>query len=58
MLILPSHLEMCQSGRMGLTRNQVYAQAYRGFESLHFRFMILPVSNESAFFLLWIVYYM
>ncbi len=25
--------ERCQSGRMGLTRNQVYAQAYRGFES-------------------------
>ena len=25
--------ERCQSGRMGLTRNQVYGLPYRGFES-------------------------
>ena len=29
--------EKCQSGRMGLTRNQVYLQGYRGFESLLLR---------------------
>ncbi len=26
--------ESCQSGRMGLIRNQKYSQGYRGFESL------------------------
>ena len=31
------HLEKCQSGRMGLTRNQVCPQGYRGFESLFLR---------------------
>ena len=29
--------EKCQSGRSGLTRNQVYLHGYRGFESLLFR---------------------
>ena len=27
------HMERCQSGRMGLIRNQVYGLPYRGFES-------------------------
>lgn len=30
-------MERCQSGRMGLTRNQVCGKPYRGFESLPFR---------------------
>ena len=29
--------ESCQSGRMGRTRNAVYGQLYRGFESLSLR---------------------
>ena len=29
--------EKCQSGRMGLTRNQVCPHGYRGFESLLLR---------------------
>jgi hypothetical protein len=29
--------EMCQSGRMGRTRNAKYGQLYQGFESLHLR---------------------
>ena len=29
----PQSQERCRSGRSGLTRNQVYARAYRGFES-------------------------
>lgn|GEM_PF-1370565 len=31
------YLEKCQSGRMSRTRNAVYGQPYRGFESLFFR---------------------
>ena len=31
--ILKDRVERCQSGRMGLTRNQVYGLPYRGFES-------------------------
>ena len=39
--------EKCQSGRMGLTRNQVYPHGYRGFESL--LFSTAPKrKNESA----------
>ena len=35
---LQSHLEeSCLSGRKSRTRNAVYAQAYRGFESPTFR---------------------
>ena len=30
-------LERCRSGRSGRTRNAVYGQLYRGFESLPFR---------------------
>ena len=30
-------LERCRSGRSGRTRNAVYGQLYRGFESLSFR---------------------
>ena len=37
--------ERCQSGRMGLTRNQVYARAYRGFESHPLR----QLNEETAF---------
>ena len=32
------HLERCRSGRSGRTRNAVYGQLYRGFESLSLRF--------------------
>ncbi len=32
-----ARLEKCQSGRMGLTRNQVCPHGYRGFESLLLR---------------------
>ena len=31
------HLERCRSGRSGRTRNAVYGQLYRGFESLSLR---------------------
>ena len=34
--------EKCQSGRSGLTRNQVYLHGYRGFESLLFRTAYRP----------------
>ena len=38
-LLLPifARPEKCQSGRMGLTRNQVCPHGYRGFESLLLR---------------------
>ena len=39
-------LEKCQSGRMGLTRNHVYGQLYRGFESLFLRFLMPILSFE------------
>ena len=32
-----NRLERCRSGRSGRTRNAVYGQLYRGFESLPFR---------------------
>ena len=33
----PQHKERCRSGRSGRTRNAVYGQLYRGFESLSLR---------------------
>ena len=41
-------LERCQSGRMGLTANQLCAQAYLGFESLSLRHLALysKTSNQ------------
>jgi hypothetical protein len=37
--------ERCQSGRMGLTRNQVYGSPYRGFESHPLRQQVRPSSS-------------
>ena len=37
--------ERCQSGRMGLTRNQVYGLPYRGFESHPLRQTVRPSSS-------------
>ena len=44
--------ERCQSGRSGLTRNQVYARAYRGFESYPLRQTIAPCKRFTWGFLL------
>ncbi len=35
--IFAARSERCQSGRMGLSRKQMYPQGYRGFESLPLR---------------------
>ena len=37
---------MCQSGRMGLTRNQVCPQGHQRFESSHLR--LCPLKRTSA----------
>ena len=47
-LLIFARPEKCQSGRMGLTRNQVYLQGYRGFESLLLRQS--PVLFRTGFF--------
>jgi hypothetical protein len=45
----PSPLERCRSGRSGLTRNQVYVYAYRGFESHPLRQLIRIDKHSGAF---------
>ena len=42
--------ERCQSGRMGLTRNQVYGSPYRGFESHPLRQQIKKEALVASFF--------
>ncbi len=42
-------LEKCQSGRMGLIRNQVCLHGHRGFESLLLRRLNSPFRKVRAF---------
>ena len=43
------HLERCRSGRSGRTRNAVYGQLYRGFESLSLRNKGCKSSNYEIY---------